>query len=98
MCRIDPEDNDARLRSMVNSFLTFVLLCVVATAGLFIGFGMAGDRDRNKCDVQGYIERCQTMRQHAMQDSESDILRDALVKTMDYIEQVKTPGFSGELP
>ena len=96
MYRIGPDDDDARLESRVKAFLTFVVMSVVAAMGIFIGYGMAGGRD--KCDAQAYVERCETMRQHAIVNSDSEALTRAVVLTVDYIQQTRTPGFHGELP
>ena len=80
----------------VGAFLTFVLMVIFVSAGFFVGYGMAGGRD--KCDAQAYVERGETMRQHAIVNSDSEVLTRAVILVVDYIQQVKTPGFHGELP
>ena len=87
-------DEDQHLNSAVSAFVRFVSIFAVAAMSLLVGYHFGKGTDKSA----GYVARCQTMRQHAIIDSESPALTKAIILTVDYIEQVKTPGFHGELP
>lgn len=83
-----------RCDSSVREFLNFVMIFAVAAMSALVGYHYGA----MESGAASYIERCQTMRQHAIVNSDSEVLTKAIVLTVDFIEQVKTPGFHGELP
>ncbi len=86
--------NSHQTKSLVQEFLNFVMIITVAAMSALVGYHYGAEDN----DAAGYIERCRIVRQHAIKESESPVLTKALVMTADFIEQVKTPGFHGEMP
>ena len=86
--------NSHQTKSLVHAFLTFVIVFTVAIMSALLGYHF-GVKDN---DASPYIERCRIVRQHAFKESESEVLTKAIVMTVDFIEQVRTPGFHREMP
>ena len=86
--------NNHQPKSLTEEFLTFVMIFTVAAMSALVGYHYGTEKN----DPAGYVKRCQIVRQHAIKESESDVLTEAIVKTVDFIEQVKTPVFHREMP